>query len=95
MQSFVETFPPTVEVEGHEIGSGGFDPTAPAARLSDRQREAVLVALELGYYESPKAATHADVTAELGCAPGAASERLQKAEATLVREAMRGPTGGA
>ena len=32
-------------------------PGRPAARLSDRQREAVLVALELGYYERPGWAT--------------------------------------
>jgi predicted DNA binding protein len=57
-------------------------------RLSDRQREAVTVALELGYYNQPRGATHEDVAAELDCAPPTASDHLQKAEATIIRAAM-------
>lgn len=52
--------------------------------LSERQREAVTVAMELGYYEQPREATHEEIAAELGCAPNTASEHLQKAEAKLV-----------
>lgn len=88
VQAFVEAFPPVVDVEVHEVGSGGFDPTAPASALSDRQREAVLAALELGYYDAPKRATHADVAAALDCAPSTASEHLKRAEVKLVRAAM-------
>jgi predicted DNA binding protein len=65
----------------------GDDPTR---RLSDRQYEALSVALSMGYYERPREATHADVAAELGCAPSTASGHLQKAEAELVRAAMDG-----
>lgn len=88
VQAFVETIPPAVDVEVHEVGTGGYDPTAPASGLSDRQREAVRAALELGYYDAPRRATHEDVARELGCAPSTASEHLQRAEAKLVRRAM-------
>lgn len=56
----------------------------PATTLSERQREALRAALELGYYDTPREATHADVAAELDCAPNTASEHLQKGEAKLV-----------
>lgn len=89
VQTFVEAIPSAVEVDVHEVGTGGFDPTSPASGLSDRQREAVLAALDLGYYDAPKAATHEDVAAALDCAPSTASEHLKRAEAKLVRRAMR------
>jgi predicted DNA binding protein len=57
--------------------------------LSDRQREAVRAALDIGYYDQPRGATHEDVAAALDCAPSTASEHLRKAEAELVRAAMR------
>ncbi|NIW27840.1 MAG: helix-turn-helix domain-containing protein, partial [Actinobacteria bacterium] len=78
-------FPEAVSVEVREIGA--VSGPNPAARLSDRQREAVEAGLELGYYEVPRAATHRDVADRLGCSPSTASEHLQKAEAKLVRAA--------
>lgn len=86
--AIVEAMPPMVDVEAHEVGERGLAVDSPAATLSDRQREAVLAALDLGYYDQPRRATHEDVAAELGCAPSTVSEHLQKAEAKLVRAAM-------
>lgn len=62
--------------------------TAPTSLLSERQCAAVNVALELGYYESPRNVTHADIADRLGCAPNTVTEHLQKAEAKLVRTAL-------
>jgi predicted DNA binding protein len=84
----VEAVPPGFEVEIHEIGTFPDAATAPTTALSERQRAAVTTALELGYYETPREATHADVAERLGCAPNTATEHLQKAEAKLVRNAM-------
>jgi predicted DNA binding protein len=56
--------------------------------LSDRQREALEVAVELGYYDTPREATHTDIAAELDCAPNTASDHLQKGEAKLVRAGL-------
>lgn len=52
--------------------------------LTDRQREVVRTAYELGYYETPSRASHEDVASELGCAPSTVGEHLRKAEARLV-----------
>ncbi len=55
-----------------------------------RQRAAVRAAVDLGYYDQPRRATHGDVAERLGCAASTASEYLRKAEAKLVRAAMVG-----
>ncbi|MFB6359859.1 MAG: helix-turn-helix domain-containing protein [Halobacteriales archaeon] len=86
LQQALDTFPETVSIDVQAVGSVGGP--SPAAALSDRQREAVQVGLELGYYEVPRGATHRDVAERLGCAPSTASEHLQKAETKLVRAAM-------
>ncbi len=87
---FVEGLPEAIDVEVHAVGERGVDVAAwPEQELSDRQREAVRAALDLGYYDQPRGATHEDVAATLDCAPSTASEHLRKAEAELVRSAMR------
>lgn len=90
LQAAIEASPDAMEVQLDEIETyrGAFE--RPAATLSDRQREAVEAAIELGYYDRPRGATHEDVADELDCAPPTASEHLQKAEATLVTAAMAG-----
>jgi hypothetical protein len=87
--SVVEALSDAVAVEVHAVGERGLDAQPGPAALSDRQREAVLAALELGYYDRPRAATHEDVAGALSCAPSTASEHIRKAEAKLVRAAMR------
>jgi len=84
LQRALEEVPAEIDVRIDEVGAfrGGLDD--PAVRLSDRQREALVVARDLGYYETPREATHEDVADALGCAPATASDHLQKAEAKLV-----------
>ncbi len=77
-----------VSVRVDEIGTVRGDPVRSTASLSDRQREALAAAIELGYYDRPRRATHADVAEVLDCAPPTASEHLQKAEAKVVRATM-------
>jgi predicted DNA binding protein len=88
LQRALEASPDGVEVQIDEIGRLRWHPDDPVAKLSDRQREAVAVALELGYYDQPRGTTHEDVAAELNCAPSTASDHLQKAEANIVRSVM-------
>lgn len=64
----------------------------PLTRLSDRQREALETAYEMGYYEQPRQATHEDIADRLDCAPVTASDHLQKAEGKLV-STLLGTTG--
>lgn len=58
------------------------------SQLTDRQRTAVAVAIDHGYYDSPRDCTVADVAAALDIAPGTAAEHLRKAEATVMRHAL-------
>ena len=48
--------------------------------LTDRQREVLEAAVETGYYDTPRRATHADVAEAVGCSPATAGEHLQKVE---------------
>jgi predicted DNA binding protein len=93
LQATIDETPPTVTVQIDEIRQFPGPDLNPTAKLSDRQREALAVALELGYYETPRAATHEDVAAALDCAPNTASEHLQKGEAKLVRAGMQALVG--
>ena len=88
LQHALEAAPSSVDVRIDEVGRFQADADDPVARLSDRQREAVTVALELGYYNQPRGATHEDVAVELDCAPQTASDHLQKAEANIVRAVL-------
>ena len=88
LQSLVAELPPGIDVEIHSIGEYDTSRRSPASRLSDRQQEAVLTAFELGYYDHPRRATHADVAERMDCASNTASEHLQKAEAKLLESAL-------
>jgi len=85
LQNLLDAMPDGAEVTLEGIKSGAPTKPEPVTLLSDRQREAVRTALELGYYEQPREATHADVAEALGCSSSTASEHLQKGEAALIR----------
>ncbi|WP_299270207.1 helix-turn-helix domain-containing protein [Halorientalis sp.] len=56
----------------------------PLAQLTDHQREAIETALELGFYQSPRATSYEEIAVELGCVPGAANDLLRRAKVALV-----------
>jgi len=58
------------------------------SEITDKQRRALELACEAGYYETPREATLAEVAEELGISPSAASQRLTAAETTLVRSLL-------
>lgn len=53
--------------------------------LTKRQRDAIMAAVELGYYESPREAYVKDIANKIGCAESTAGEHLRKAETKLLR----------
>lgn len=57
---------------------------APDDGLTARQREALRVASDLGYFEIPRRASLADVADELGITASSCSERLRRAQTTLL-----------
>ena len=60
---------------------GGEDLLSP---LTDRQLEVFETAVEEGYYDVPRQATHKDIADNLGCAPSTVDEHLRKAESRVV-----------
>ena len=58
-------------------------------RLTDRQREALEAAVEVGYYEVPRTGDTEAVAAALDCEPSTAGELLRKAEAAVVVDSVR------
>jgi predicted DNA binding protein len=82
LQQAVDEVPAEIHVEISAVGDFDRSHETPMSDLSDRQREALLTAFDLGYYDFPRRATHADVAARLDCAPHTASEHLQSAPHT-------------
>lgn len=64
---------------------------APGSDLSDPQREALLAAFELGYFEVPRRATLGDVAAALDVSAPACSERLRRAQRSLIASSIAAP----
>lgn len=53
-------------------------------RLTDRQREVLVAAIEQGYYETPRRTTLTDVSASLGISKATGSEVLHRAEGAIL-----------
>jgi len=60
---------------------GGEDLLSP---LTDRQPKVFETAVEEGYYDVPRRATHKDIANSLDCAPSTVDEHLRKAESRVV-----------
>lgn len=59
-----------------------------AALLTERQLEVFQTAIDLGYYQIPRQATHEDIAGELDCAPSTVDEHLRKAESRVLSSLM-------
>jgi len=64
----------------------------PETVLTDRQREVVATAAELGYYDVPRDATVADVAAELDITDSTVSAHLRKAESAVMDAVLSSQT---
>lgn len=73
----------TTERTGERTGS----------RLSECQREALLVGLENGFFEVPRETTVVELADELGVSDQAVSARIRRAIRTLVETHVRGHAG--
>jgi predicted DNA binding protein len=73
-----------------------YRPSSPGTDLSfgltERQREALVLAVARGYYEVPRGYTTADLAEELGISDQAVSERLRRGVARLVANTLRPET---
>lgn len=89
LQKAVDEIPSEVDIEIVSVGDFDRSRDTPVSKLSDRQREAVFAALDLGYYDRPRRSTHEDIADRLGCEPNTASEHLQKAESKILNEVLQ------
>lgn len=88
IQTAVDGVPPGVTVSVERVGEQRVAPDSVLGALSARQREAVTVALDAGYYDVPRDASCEDVAARLDCATATAAEHLRKAESAVLRELL-------
>lgn len=56
--------------------------------LTERQRETLRAAIEVGYYRVPREATHKDIADYLDRSDGTVGEHLRKIEATVMSEIL-------
>lgn len=59
--------------------------------VTDRQREALLTAAELGYFDVPRDPSLADVASELDISASSLSERLRRGQTELIATHFDGP----
>lgn len=88
IQDTLADVPEPIEVTVNEVGNFDGRIGTPAGRLTDRQREAVVTALHLGYYDVPREAELADVAAAVGCAESTASVLLRRAGRNLFESVL-------
>ena len=63
--------------------------------ITEKQREALVAALEMGHFDVPRSATLTEVADALGISPKATSERLRRGQTNLISNALTigRPTG--
>jgi AraC-like DNA-binding protein len=62
--------------------------------LTDRQRRLLDVAVEEGYYDSPRDCTLTELAEEVGVAKSTASETLHRAEGKIIKQYVTGERSG-
>ncbi|GAA5061451.1 hypothetical protein GCM10025751_47750 [Haladaptatus pallidirubidus] len=86
IQTVLTEIPETFDFTVEAIGEYNPSTTYLFEQLTERQQEAVTVALKLGYFRDPRTATYKDIGKELGCRPETVGEHLRKAQATIFAE---------
>lgn len=80
----MSSVPEGVRLKLEETGEYEPDTRRLFAQLTTRQQETLRAAVEAGYYEVPRRATHADVAATLDRTGGTVGEHLRKIEAMVL-----------
>jgi len=79
-----------IELELERVHRPRTPTTGDRTTLTTKQREAVSVAVELGFYEVPRAASMGTVAEHLGISQQALSKRLRRAHAAIIGETVSG-----
>ncbi|WP_313693624.1 helix-turn-helix domain-containing protein [Halorarum halobium] len=84
--AFADAFaerPEGVRIEIERTGPYTPGPRHVVSRLTERQREVLRVAVDLGYYREPRGATHEEIASVTGLSGTTVGEHLRKIEATV------------
>ncbi len=84
--------PEAVRIEVERIGPYTPGPRHVVSRLTERQREVLRAAVDLGYYQEPREATHDEIAAATGLSETTVGEHLRKIEATVFSSLHVGAT---
>ncbi|MFB6143517.1 MAG: helix-turn-helix domain-containing protein [Halorientalis sp.] len=76
--------PDGISVELEKLGDYAPETERLLTRLTDRQREVAEIAVEMGYYDTPRQVTYDDIADEVDVAPGTVGEILRKVESRLL-----------
>ena len=90
IQAAVDSIPETMGVDVRAVGEYFAGRLDARLELTQRQFEAISVAVECGYYSASRSATLEDVAAQLDCASGTAGELLRRAERTVMANLVGG-----
>ena len=85
LRSAIEELPGSLTVSVDQVGTYAPDRRDTLSALTDRQLEVFRTAVELGYYEIPRRATHKEIADSLECAPSTVDEHLRKAESRVLQ----------
>jgi predicted DNA binding protein len=65
-----------------------FLPSSPVSRLTEKQREAIILAFNLGYFDTPRKISSEQLANKLGLANSTLAVHLRRAERRLLAEML-------
>lgn len=68
----------------HSVDFGRPENVPADVSLTDKQREAILMATEMGYYDTPRSVSLSDLASQVGVSTSAVSQRLNSVETKLI-----------
>lgn len=84
LRQAMEELPEGIAYDIEQVGQFAPDTRDTLSILTERQQEVFRTAVDLGYYEIPRRATHEDIAKQLDCAPSTVDEHLRKAESRVL-----------
>jgi DNA-binding CsgD family transcriptional regulator len=85
LRGAIDEMPDSLTLSVDQVGTYAPDRRDMLSSLTDRQLEVFRAAVDLGYYEIPRRATHEEIADHLECAPSTVDEHLRKAESRVLQ----------
>ncbi|PSQ41257.1 hypothetical protein BRD14_06865 [Halobacteriales archaeon SW_5_68_122] len=89
IQRVVDAIPDSLTLALEGLGDYHPDSEQLFSVLTERQREILEAAVESGYYEEPRGATHEEIAREVGVSAGTVGEHLRKVEEKVLSSLVR------